>query len=343
MPKNDKLSAISIIGIPRGLLYYRYGVLWTTFFEVLGFEVVVSDPTDKAIAERGERLSVDECCLASKVYMGHVASLANRCDGVFVPCYASKDHRCSFCTKFQSAPDMVKNAFRETGVQVITCMVENVRKPKEVRRSFEDMALRLGATRKDADRAWKSAASAQSAREAAHADSQARKVKALSDARRATRRAANGTGGASAAGAGDTLAILVVAHPYIAYDSYLSGAVVDTLDDMGATVLFADAVDRDKAYKKSFEFSETMPWVVNRELIGSILLLDDVVDGIVLISAFPCGPDSMTNDAVMRCIQGTPILNLMIDAQSGTAGVETRIESFVDILRFQQRGGYVHG
>ena len=35
----------------------------------------------------------------------------------------------------------------------------------------------------------------------------------------------------------------------------------------------------------------------------------------------------MTDDAIMRCIQGTPILNLMIDAQSGTAGVETRVEA----------------
>ena len=28
------------------------------------------------------------------------------------------------------------------------------------------------------------------------------------------------------------------------------------------------------------------------------------VDGIVLVSAFPCGPDSMTDDAIVRCIQG---------------------------------------
>ena len=38
---------------------------------------------------------------------------------------------------------------------------------------------------------------------------------------------------------------------------------------------------------------------------------------------------------------GIPILNLTIDSQSGTAGVETRIESFVDILRYQQTGGYL--
>lgn len=51
----------------------------------------------------------------------------------------------------------------------------------------------------------------------------------------------------------------------------------------------------------------------------------------------------MTNDAIMRYIHGTPILNLMIDAQSGTAGIQTRVESFMDILRFQQKGGYLHG
>ena len=63
----------------------------------------------------------------------------------------------------------------------------------------------------------------------------------------------------------------------------------------------------------------------------------------MLVSASPCGPDSMTDDAIMRCIQGAPILGLTIDVQSGTAGVQTRIESFVDILRFKQKGGYVRG
>ena len=166
-------------------------------------------------------------------------------------------------------------------------------------------------------------------------------MRSLDERRAAARGAAGGAGAASADAA--PLGILVVAHPYITHDPYLSGAVVDALSDMGATVVYADAVDHDKAYKKSFEFSDTMPWLINRELIGAILMLEDHIDGIVLISAFPCGPDSMTDDAIMRCIQGTPILNLMIDAQSGTAGVETRVESFVDILRFQQKGGYVRG
>ncbi len=44
----------------------------------------------------------------------------------------------------------------------------------------------------------------------------------------------------------------------------------------------------------------------------------------------------MTNDAFIRCVKGNPSFPLTVDAQSGTAGLETRIESFIDILRYQK-------
>lgn len=74
----------------------------------------------------------------------------------------------------------------------------------------------------------------------------------------------------------------------------------------------------------------------SRELVGSVLLHKDQVDGIILLSAFPCGLDSMANELLMRKIKQVPILNLMLDAQRGMAGVETRLESFVDIIRFKE-------
>ena len=137
------------------------------------------------------------------------------------------------------------------------------------------------------------------------------------------------------------LSILVVAHPYIAFDQYMAGDIIRSLTQLECMPLFACETDHAKSYKASLDFSSTMPWIISRELIGSILMLKDQVDGIILISAFPCGPDSMTDDAIMRCIQGVPILNLMIDAQTGTAGIQTRLESFIDILQFQRRGGYI--
>ena len=138
------------------------------------------------------------------------------------------------------------------------------------------------------------------------------------------------------------LTILVAAHPYVSHDPFVGGVVEDALRDLGACVLFADETDRARALKRSYEFSHSIPWMVNRELIGSILMLHEHIDGIVLMSAYPCGPDSMADDAIERCIKGKPILTLTVDAQAGTAGVETRVESFVDILSYQKKGGYLN-
>ena len=329
------LMDIETIGIPRGLLFYRYGVQWCTFFEALGRSVVISPETDKAIVERGTEVSSDECCLASKTYLGHVDSLIGSCDAIFVPCYASVDPRAGFCTKFQSATDLVRNTFRDQHVRVISFLIEKLTHKKEVQQAYVNLGLRLGASPSEAHKAYKLGFAAQEEVNAKNAANQEELLKLIQSLRRLLAKHPD-------IDQESPLVILVVAHPYIAHDPYLGGPVIEALAKQGAYIVYADETRHEKTFKASFDFSDTMPWVVNRELIGSILLLQDKIDGIVLLSAFPCGPDSMTDDAIMRCITGKPILNLMIDAQSGTAGIETRVESFIDILRYQQKGGYVH-
>ena len=44
----------------------------------------------------------------------------------------------------------------------------------------------------------------------------------------------------------------------------------------------------------------------------------------------------MIDEMIQRRMKGVPILTLTLDAQSGTAGVETRLESFVDIIHFKE-------
>ena len=100
--------------------------------------------------------------------------------------------------------------------------------------------------------------------------------------------------------------------------------------------LRADMADRDTALKKSRELSPTCKWELSREILGGIALRQNDVDGIILLSAFPCGPDAMVNELIARRVKGVPMLNLVLDSQSGTAGVETRLESFIDIIRFQE-------
>ncbi|MCQ5072275.1 hypothetical protein NE591_15005, partial [Adlercreutzia sp. DFI.6.23] len=45
---------------------------------------------------------------------------------------AASNHRSGFCTKFQSATDMVRNTFRDDKLRVISCEVQNARKAKDV-------------------------------------------------------------------------------------------------------------------------------------------------------------------------------------------------------------------
>jgi hypothetical protein len=44
----------------------------------------------------------------------------------------------------------------------------------------------------------------------------------------------------------------------------------------------------------------------------------------------------MVNEMIMRKNKEIPILNLVIDGQDGIAGMETRLDSFVDIIRFKK-------
>ena len=73
------------IGIPKAFLYYRYSILWKKFFELLGIKVIISPETNKEIIERGKELSIDEACLSSKIYFGHVSYLVDKCDYLLVP------------------------------------------------------------------------------------------------------------------------------------------------------------------------------------------------------------------------------------------------------------------
>ena len=85
----------------------------------------------------------------------------------------------------------------------------------------------------------------------------------------------------------------------------------------------------------SKKLSETLYFKYNKDIIGSIALCEPKVDGILFLSSFPCGVDSIVNELVMRRIK-KPYLNLVIDEMDSQVGFETRIESFIDIL--ERRG-----
>ena len=66
---------------------------------------------------------------------------------------------------------------------------------------------------------------------------------------------------------------------------------------------------------------------------------DMKIDGIVTLTAFGCGPDSLMCERIMRKAKrfNKPLLHLTIDEQTGEAGFITRLEAFVDMLFRKKR------
>ena len=309
------MGEIRTIGIPRGLMADRSGVQWKAFFEGLGFSCVVSQKSSRETLERGMERAVDETCLPFKLYLGHIQELLGACDVVFVPRMGGYQAKEKLCTRYESLPDLVNNIFRDERPRLLTVSYDwNDRTDEE--KVYMELGETLGKTRGEARKAY---ASARRRMEQWRRDKE-RRQKALLER--------------------EGIRILAAGHPYVLHDPYMGGEISRLLARQGATVLFTDYVDREKALKRSYHFSRVMPWLINRELTGAVMLLKERVDGIVLLSAYPCGPDALVNDMLVRKVKEVPVLSLTLDAQSGAAGMETRIESFIDIIRYQKAGGY---
>lgn len=309
------MEEIRTIGIPRGLMAYRDGMMWKEFFEKLGFQCVFSPKSDREILEKGTARAVDETCLPFKMYLGHVIWLLGKCDVLFIPRMGGYNNREKMCTRYEALPDLVQNIFRESHPRILTVSYDWDTKTKE-EKVYAELGNTLGKSRKLVKKAYVQAKKSQENRLKSKAKSQEQLLN------------------------WDRTKVLLAGHPYVLHDAYMGGELARILKKMNAEVIYSDYVDREDARKKSYDFSGVMPWLINREITGSVLLLRKKVDGIILVSAYPCGPDALVNDMLVRKIKGIPVLNLTLDAQSGTAGVETRIESFIDIIKYQKAGGY---
>lgn len=294
------------IGLPRALLYYRYGQLWETFFIELGCHVVTSPKTSQAILAEGSGYTEGECCLPVKVFLGHVAQLAGRCDYILVPRFETLGRGEEFCVRFWGLPDIVCNTFPE--LSLIGYNLQG-HLPGSEWLGFLSMGRRLGKSPPKILRAYLRACMAQ-----LQADRQAclnqRQTLLSSPSPR----------------------VLLVAQPYLIHDSFIGAPLVDMIRRQGGIPIFADRFPRPDCRAGAGAISSDLYWTLNKELIGAIPLTRSHIDGVLLVSAFPCGSDSLVGEMVLRKVRDLPVAQILLDEHQGDAGLQTRIECFMDIL-----------
>lgn len=86
------------VGIPLQLVMYEQLPLWAGFFEVLGFEVVLSEKSSRKLYFLGQHtVASDTACYPAKLMHGHIESLLDSgVDFIFLPCESYNiDEHCS--------------------------------------------------------------------------------------------------------------------------------------------------------------------------------------------------------------------------------------------------------
>jgi predicted nucleotide-binding protein (sugar kinase/HSP70/actin superfamily) len=315
------------IGIPRGLLYYYYYPLWTTFFEVLGAEVILSEKTNKQIVDNGVKNTVDDACLPIKVYHGHVIDLKDKVDLVFVPKMMSVHKDEYICPKFCGLPEMVKSSIKDLP-NMIDITIDFHKSKKNLSRTVNEMGSYITKDRNKIDFAFEKALKE-------HENYKAKIKSGMLPIDVEEHKILKNINSYK-----EKAQILLIGHPYNIYDAYLSMNIIEKLRKYDLDVITQDSFDAKVINKKAAIMDKKMFWSFGRKLLGSAFygMEQKNIQGIIYLSSFGCGIDSVIADIIERRIRRNsdkPFILLTIDEHTGEAGINTRIEAFVDMIKWR--------
>ncbi|MEG6570963.1 acyl-CoA dehydratase activase-related protein [[Clostridium] cellulosi] len=311
--KNERTSAKITVGLPRAMTYYEHGKLWQNFFTLLGCNVRVSPETNRRILDRGVSVCSNETCLPVKVMAGHVMELADKCDTVFIPRYMSTAKHEKCCPKLCGLPDMIRMNIRGRA-DIMEVIIDVDKGYERTNKTLDEIAHRLNISEKAAEEAFEHAV----------------KNKLNADARaRLTSEMEIGSFNAS-----KTVAVL--GHPYMIYDRFLSMNLIGKLKAAHLNVITPDTLPHDERIESAYPyFGKRNFYGIGSDNLGCAYICEKNpnVAGIIYLTPFACGVDSLVTEFISRRIGNKiPLMILTVDEHTGEAGFDTRIEAFLDMI-----------
>ncbi len=321
------------IGIPRAISYYNNYPFYYGFFTSLGIEIILSDKTTTKTINEGTKYVVSDTCLPIKVFTGHVINLINKgCEAIFIPSIQSTGYKINNCSKIRGLPEIIRNVIDKpfTMIEPTLDKTENI--------NFKDFCTQtanaLGITdkqeiKKAINNGWKVY------------NSFIEMTKSGVSYTEALENAINGKFIKKTVDIVKPLSVAIMAHGYNLFDDRISLNLIKKLEKMDVKVYTSVNVSREDSLKAIDNIGEVQYWANELELTGTAAyyLLNEKVDGIIALSAFGCGPDSlMVDEIAYHCKEaGMPLIHLTIDEHTGEAGFITRLEAFTDMLLRKKR------
>ena len=127
--------------------------------------------------------------------------------------------------------------------------------------------------------------------------------------------------------------ILLLGHPYILKDNLIGKNIINYLKKNNISLIYSYQMPRDLIEFNCSKISEKVHFTMNKKLIAAFNYFKDKVDGTIILTAFPCGPDSLANEMIIRKRKKHPTLLLTFEDLTNNTAVITRLESFLDMLK----------
>jgi len=323
-----------LLGIPRTLMYFRFFPTWITFFRQLGVDIVLSHRTNKGLLEQGLSRALDDVCLPIKLGFGHVVDLCNRCDSIFLPRLICVEEDAYLCPKFTGFTDMIRASIPE-----LPDILDPIVNAKSARlshcKALRRAGKHLGGRRKSLQQAWQAAEQNQKAfdRDMRLTGDPLATIDAWEDYLLDKREASP----EPILPCDFPHTIAVLGHTYTIYDQYISMGLLGKLASKGVGTVRPDSIDRLSLERFLGTLSQRPFWTSGKEAVGSSLyyLNRGGVSGFIYVVSFECGPDSMCREVVdyQAGLYQIPMLSLVLDEHTAEAGIITRIEAFLDMLK----------
>ena len=307
------------VGINKSFLMNTYYPFYQEFFTRLGFRVHLSEKPDPEGVDR----KLAPFCYPAEVAHGYFADLLRQePDYLFIPhlkgAFVAEDAGTStICPLSQGEPYYLASAFGDhshlqkliSAGRVLKPVVDFSQGIMKAEKSFTGMAKSLGQNKKKIREAFLAAARVQEKTQEAMQEEGRRFLAALEED-------------------ADRHAVVIFGRSYNACASQLNMGIPDKFSSRGVAVIPIDFLPlRDEPCP------DNMYWSSGQKIhrAASFVKAHKQLFG-CYITNFSCGPDSFLLTYFRHLMGSKPFLILELDSHVADAGLDTRIEAFLDIV-----------
>ena len=300
-----------VVGIPMAFSVYTLWPLYSWFFHELGIEIKKS----ASIEHDGIARTEGSYCFPAEIAHGAVQSVYNDdADFIFVPhyrdmpSYEEKIHA-NFCPITQSLPYYIKKAFSDISANKFLTPIVSFKYGFETAlEGFMGLTKQLGVSESEIRRAFTIAEKKQ---QIFFNKSHEMGVIALKEAREANRPV-----------------IALLGRPYNAFTKDANMGIPLKFTSRGYSIIPFDILP----FQETEIFSNMYWYYGQQDMKASAFLKNEDNIFITFITNFSCAPDSFMLHYIKWFMGIKPFLILELDSHSADAGVDTRVEAFLDII-----------